>query len=829
MCSNIDAVSLSLITLVNQLETSEKTIPSTFSKEQLDLIESTINKLDWQKGNKAQLIALRMTQQNPNVGKIIRLACQQLPENNNLKTLNSPLSSCPLLLDIYTATAKDAEKNIQTQLSPFQKYRMKVLQDYQHLPSEIRSVIEEFSTQTITSRRAIKLINDLILLRGVKPDLDIIDRGIQSIFPNQFSSMPPLSNNQQDLISLIIVHLLNHYEIDFQSLLCKNFDSGDINSIADALKLIESFGPFGVELKRFVFSVPAENFTFFDTISPEEMDTLKILCPFITELQLKNLIIIDLHFKTICGFTHLESLKLNKNKIDNIPDEIKKLSRLKNLDLGENCINKISPYLGQLTELTTVHLGKNNLMSLPETLVHLTKLYSLNLSFNKFKEIPQHLPNSLRVLNLANNQIVGSKNDFKYALNLEELNLSNNKLNTLSGNIATLTNLRVLNLHNNNLKVLPNELARLHNIECLVISDNSMRVIPQNIYSIRGIIIKTERPRLKIERQSLINCLDLLYAIAHRVSPDYTKMLVKFSGEPARDEGGPSRELFSTVFAHFSDLCVSDGNLLWRLCSQQQIVIEKLCKYLGKTLAYSHRIGTLPIGNIFNSGTYYALIHCEDSALNKPYNDLTIHELISFMDEDYQEDLKIAALLQFENGDSYEQYPPEILKIVKDLFISVDLQNIPTSLTEQKMAVKKALLEICEDRIRPLQLVAKAFKNNTLIWSYRKDVGSKLLEETIQGVNDEQKILASLNFENISEQHKNCLLTWLKENERNRQLFIKCVTGASTLSVGTKIAIKEGPSFFASTCGNYLEIPSIFTEEMLLKELNDLMTGYNAR
>ena len=99
-------------------------------------------------------------------------------------------------------------------------------------------------------------------------------------------------------------------------------------------------------------------------------------------LDLSNCGIENIAATGICALIYLRSLDLSRNKISEIPDEMRFLSALEVLILHRNKLQKLSTALSQLTYLRALDLSYNNLNSISIELENLSRLEDLNLSEN---------------------------------------------------------------------------------------------------------------------------------------------------------------------------------------------------------------------------------------------------------------------------------------------------------------------------------------------------------------------------------------------------------------------------------------------------------------
>ncbi len=107
--------------------------------------------------------------------------------------------------------------------------------------------------------------------------------------------------------------------------------------------------------------------------------------------------------KDIFKLTYLQELDLSKNKIINIPAEIKTLSYLQLLNISKNKIVVVPAEIGELVNLKILSLNQNEIENLPPSIGNLDKLEYLDLWGNYIMEFPkeiENLRNNLKVLDL---------------------------------------------------------------------------------------------------------------------------------------------------------------------------------------------------------------------------------------------------------------------------------------------------------------------------------------------------------------------------------------------------------------------------------------------
>lgn len=138
----------------------------------------------------------------------------------------------------------------------------------------------------------------------------------------------------------------------------------------------------------------------------------------------------------ILNLKKLKILDLSNNCIEYLPEEINQLPSLSELNLSFNEFSKSSPkqwnWMGEKLSntLKLLNLSNNELKYLPEQLVKLHNLITLRVDFNQLKSLPSGIGNlmNLRVFTASNNQLSSLPGSVK-KWHLEQLDLSNNTFN----------------------------------------------------------------------------------------------------------------------------------------------------------------------------------------------------------------------------------------------------------------------------------------------------------------------------------------------------------------------------------------------------------------
>ncbi|XP_043272595.1 protein flightless-1 [Venturia canescens] len=213
--------------------------------------------------------------------------------------------------------------------------------------------------------------------------------------------------------------------------------------------------------------------------------------------------------------TGIQWLKLDRTKLEEIPEELGKLLKLEHLSLVKNNLERLYGELTQLGCLRTLNIRHNNVKTsgIPAELFHLEELTTLDLSHNNLKEVPDGLEKarSLLNLNLSHNHIDTIPNTlFIHLTDLLFLDLSHNRLETLPPQTRRLANLQSLNLNHNplghfqlrqlpslmnltelqmrntqrTLHNIPSRLESLTNLQELDLSQNALPRVPDALYSL---------------------------------------------------------------------------------------------------------------------------------------------------------------------------------------------------------------------------------------------------------------------------------------------------------------------------------------------------------
>ncbi|XP_058181803.1 probable LRR receptor-like serine/threonine-protein kinase At3g47570 [Rhododendron vialii] len=168
-----------------------------------------------------------------------------------------------------------------------------------------------------------------------------------------------------------------------------------------------------------------------------------------------------------------------------------KHQRLVVLDLrGKSLSGTISPFLGNLSFLKSLYLQENRFHGkIPLDLSSLFRLQHLNFSSNSLQgEIPTNFSNSLGVIDLRNNDLVGKiPYSFGSLSKLTYLDLySNNLIGGIPPSLGNLSLLEIVDLGRNSLTgSIPHSIGRIPNLQVFGVASTKLSgTVPPQLYNI---------------------------------------------------------------------------------------------------------------------------------------------------------------------------------------------------------------------------------------------------------------------------------------------------------------------------------------------------------
>lgn len=157
------------------------------------------------------------------------------------------------------------------------------------------------------------------------------------------------------------------------------------------------------------------------------------------------------------------------------------LKVLVHLDIHNNQIEELPVQIGALSNLQYLDVSQNRLACFPHEFCLLKSLISLNSSQNKIESLPHHFGSlsRLRILNVSMNKLDRLPGSFERLIKLEELDLSFNEMDVLSkGFCESLKSLRIANLASNNIEHLPIQISSMNSLQVLSLRKNKLNSLP---------------------------------------------------------------------------------------------------------------------------------------------------------------------------------------------------------------------------------------------------------------------------------------------------------------------------------------------------------------
>ncbi|MEV5210306.1 COR domain-containing protein [Micromonospora sp. NPDC053740] len=188
-------------------------------------------------------------------------------------------------------------------------------------------------------------------------------------------------------------------------------------------------------------------------------------------------------------YSIIQQLDLSSAGLDEVHEDLARLSSLEILNLSRNHFSQIPPVIFTLTMLRELQLSRNQLRSLDGGIGRLSRLRGLYASRNLIQDLPKDIRNlaELRTLNVRNNRLSHLPDEIFALAQLDELDVSENSISTLSRQINRLKSLRNFYISGNDLRSLPDEIGSLPSIESLAISGNQLTALPPSIARLQNL------------------------------------------------------------------------------------------------------------------------------------------------------------------------------------------------------------------------------------------------------------------------------------------------------------------------------------------------------
>ncbi|VDM71067.1 unnamed protein product, partial [Strongylus vulgaris] len=216
--------------------------------------------------------------------------------------------------------------------------------------------------------------------------------------------------------------------------------------------------------------------------------------------------------------TQMTWLKLNRAKLERVPDELSRCTNLEHLQMSRNFLSSVHGELSDLPRLRSVIVRHNQVKTagIPTDIFRMKDLTIIDFSHNQLREVPPNLEyaKGAIVLNLSYNNIETIPNQvFSNLIDLLFLDLSNNKLDMLPPQIRRLTMvqdlklsnnplhhfqlkqlpsmtaLRVLHMRNTNrtLENIPPSLDDLENLTDIDFAENDLPAVPEALFKLKSL------------------------------------------------------------------------------------------------------------------------------------------------------------------------------------------------------------------------------------------------------------------------------------------------------------------------------------------------------
>jgi leucine-rich repeat protein SHOC2 len=202
--------------------------------------------------------------------------------------------------------------------------------------------------------------------------------------------------------------------------------------------------------------------------SPEEAEQIR------RRLQIKN----------------LETLSLDSNEFEIIPQEIFFFSCLTHLSLANNMLMDLPPEIGRLTSLTVLAVDDNKLESLPSQMSKLFRMKKITFSNNNLEFIPEVIMEMtrLQILTLSNNRIEKLPDELPPCLPyLRVLSLNKNRLTSVPPTIASLRHIVAMHLADNDIITLPPTISACNQLKAIYLSNNPLPHVPLGLLALHSL------------------------------------------------------------------------------------------------------------------------------------------------------------------------------------------------------------------------------------------------------------------------------------------------------------------------------------------------------
>ena len=203
----------------------------------------------------------------------------------------------------------------------------------------------------------------------------------------------------------------------------------------------------------------------------------------------------NLDFFLLRDMQGLTQLRLNNNRMTELPDSCSNLLNLAYVDVSHNQLTELCENLTQLQGLSTLHCHHNKIEKLEKNFGRLTALTDLSIHHNKLTRVADLSPigapggsgEGVEDLDFSHNDIPSLPEYVADLCGVVSLNFERNALMALPREVVASprlgATLQMLLLSHNNLSSIPEEIGNLAQLNMLLLSNNCIRELPRTIFT----------------------------------------------------------------------------------------------------------------------------------------------------------------------------------------------------------------------------------------------------------------------------------------------------------------------------------------------------------
>jgi adenylate cyclase len=388
----------------------------------------------------------------------------------------------------------------------------------------------------------------------------------------------------------------------------------------------------------------------------------------------------------ICQITSLHQLDISFNTITELPADLGNLVNLQRLVLVGNMIVKLPSCIGKLVNLQAIDVRRNLLQDVSE-LFTLPRLQVLQCEHNSIKNLSARFGVHLRKLEIGHNPLSKAVFTASDICALTSLNLSSANMGKLDDDVLShLPNLTELILDKNTLVVLPDNLGDLSQLQKLSCSNNLLATLPESLGHL------TQLKELQVHNNNLKSLPASIWMCPKLHTINVSSNLLESFPEPSMStpvyEASGTNTVAATPTAAFASSQLTES----RKGSASSLGLSTLTVPGGHsprdgTLPLSHCLIRLRLGdNRLTEDIFDVLNHLTNlKVLNLSCNE--IYELPSY---GLSMHVKLEEL--YLSGNSLNSIPADVLPLLQELRIlhlnGNKLQTLPAELGKVMKLVK---------------------------------------------------------------------------------------------------------------------------------------------